>query len=928
MNSTNYNLIESTTTRLKDGTLAHRLVYSYTDDQLGNLKAMQFFSLKDDRVYDIVYYAKPERYNNYLPTIEKMMDSTEFAEFVPYERLIHGIVTQQPSHWKLLENNTGAAFYPPKETELDSVGEFIHISTVNSSNLPLRKIINQTIAHYKQNFTNFRVLEDSYSRINTTIGNGTSSHELTFSYNDRRDSFKVTKIFFIHNGRDYQITYFAEDEMYDNYFPTFEKVLDSFRILEEWPHNKFSFRPDPGTFGVNITYPSNWQRSEEGQNDLRLSSPPENKLDSFNENLLISIIPSGGNIDMSLEEVGSQKINELKLTYKDLKLLDSDLITTTVDGNRAFKAKYTFTDPNPEIGKIVATDIIFIRDNKEYRFAYYAQTGKELTYWPTLQKIIDSIHLEKKNVSQIDEHGISVGNSPSDIALNPVTNKLYVANSGSNTVSVIDVSTHKVKSNITVGVRPNVAVFNLATNRLYVANSGSNTVSVIDGSTDTVKGNITVGIGPLGIAVEPGEGGIGNWIFVSNSGSNTVSVIDGSTDIVRDNINVTGEPNGLEVNSITNKLYVANSGTNKVSVINYITNETGGFHYVHNIVPVGRIPTGIAVNPNTDSVYVANSGSNTVSVIDGSTDTVKKEIEVGGSPNVVAFNPYFNNDNNTVYVATLVSNIIYSIDGLNDQLKSKENITAGSIHYDIVSDPKTNTIYTADAASDRISVIDGNTKTQLVALTFNIEPQNSGVINCNDGEKVFNRSSFSIIPVNFSCESEPNPSYTFNSWYGNPHAISSNTSIVSADLFRNGAVLTASFIKIPSPLGAYGSVISTIAVFAFLLVPTILSLKPSILSGFMRMSIFKNIKKLPQLISLDETDILQIDVAIIAGVLIFLSLEGSEQFNIFIITANIVFPFATSAIVVLCKYTQFGTRLMIAGFINLIVSIILLTRIR
>lgn len=44
---------------------------------------------------------------------------------------------------------------------------------------------------------------------------------------------------------------------------------------------------------------------------------------------------------------------------------------------------------------------------------------------------------------------------------------------------------------------------NPETNKVYVANYGSNTTSVIDSSTDTVVGNIKVGEFPSAIAVEP-----------------------------------------------------------------------------------------------------------------------------------------------------------------------------------------------------------------------------------------------------------------------------------------------------------------------------------------------------------------------------------------------------------------------------------------
>ena len=81
-----------------------------------------------------------------------------------------------------------------------------------------------------------------------------------------------------------------------------------------------------------------------------------------------------------------------------------------------------------------------------------------------------------------------------------------------------------------------------------------------------------------------------------------------------------------------------------------------------------------------------------------------------------------------------------------------------------------------------------------------------------------------------------------------------------------------------------------------------------------------NTKK-SKLADIDSTEILGINVAVIAGVLIFLSLtEGfdvTEQTQITIITANIVFPFAISAILETLNHEKYATRFMIGGFINL-----------
>ena len=57
---------------------------------------------------------------------------------------------------------------------------------------------------------------------------------------------------------------------------------------------------------------------------------------------------------------------------------------------------------------------------------------------------------------------------------------VFVVNTDSNNVSVIDARTNKVIRNITVGELPGSIILNPITNQLYVTNAESNTVSVID----------------------------------------------------------------------------------------------------------------------------------------------------------------------------------------------------------------------------------------------------------------------------------------------------------------------------------------------------------------------------------------------------------------------------------------------------------------
>ncbi|MFE4719516.1 YncE family protein, partial [Streptomyces sp. NPDC056713] len=104
------------------------------------------------------------------------------------------------------------------------------------------------------------------------------------------------------------------------------------------------------------------------------------------------------------------------------------------------------------------------------------------------------------------------------------SDRLYVVNGGSGTVSVIDTRTNTfVGPPIRVGKGPAGVAVDSVRGRAYVANSGSGTVSVIDTRTKTVVGSpIHVGKGPAGVAVDSVRG----RAYVANSGSGTVSVID------------------------------------------------------------------------------------------------------------------------------------------------------------------------------------------------------------------------------------------------------------------------------------------------------------------------------------------------------------------------------------------------------------------
>ena len=70
----NLKLLESTSTTLA-GKPAHKVVFSATDNNQVERKAMQLWTIIDDKAILITYKAQSDKYSNYLPTIEKMIKS-------------------------------------------------------------------------------------------------------------------------------------------------------------------------------------------------------------------------------------------------------------------------------------------------------------------------------------------------------------------------------------------------------------------------------------------------------------------------------------------------------------------------------------------------------------------------------------------------------------------------------------------------------------------------------------------------------------------------------------------------------------------------------------------------------------------------------------------------------------------------------------
>lgn len=107
---------------------------------------------------------------------------------------------------------------------------------------------------------------------------------------------------------------------------------------------------------------------------------------------------------------------------------------------------------------------------------------------------------------------IVVGTLPLALAVAPSYNRLFIVNSGSNSVSMLDARTGAVLGTTVVGATPTALAVDERTGLVFVANYNSNTVSVLDIATGRLRRTVPVGISPAAVTVAQSSG----HVFVLN----------------------------------------------------------------------------------------------------------------------------------------------------------------------------------------------------------------------------------------------------------------------------------------------------------------------------------------------------------------------------------------------------------------------------
>jgi YVTN family beta-propeller protein len=253
----------------------------------------------------------------------------------------------------------------------------------------------------------------------------------------------------------------------------------------------------------------------------------------------------------------------------------------------------------------------------------------------------------------------SMGRSPAGIAVNPTTNRVYVANTAGGTVTVLDGGTNTPLASIAVGTGPTNVAVNATTNTVYVALSTDSLVE-ISGATNTVTGGASfpAGSNPSGLAVNEKT----DQIYVSLVHYDAVAKVDGSTFAYTIPIgNALLQVRQVAVDSTTGLVYVTYiNGISLAHLIDVYDGSTNAL--VKTISALGGIPPeNIAVDPVANRIYFSGSVPS-IGVIDGSTNTLLTTIPVITTPPFVPHSASINSFAPVIQALSVdpVSRLVYA----------------------------------------------------------------------------------------------------------------------------------------------------------------------------------------------------------------------------------------------------------------------------
>jgi YVTN family beta-propeller protein len=218
------------------------------------------------------------------------------------------------------------------------------------------------------------------------------------------------------------------------------------------------------------------------------------------------------------------------------------------------------------------------------------------------------------SIAPVSTVSLPAGSKPVFVATTE-TATVYVANQGTSTtvpptlptVAAIQVSSGVTTNFIPVGANPVALAETPDGKKVYVANQGSSTVSVINSLDKSVGSTIPTGASPVWLAARTDSA----RVYVLNSGGGTVQAIDTASDAPVGSASVGAGGNFMLYEKTRNRLYITNPVAATLTALDVSSDTlktlgTVSFAASSAACPAGCVPTSVAALPDGSRIYVAS----------------------------------------------------------------------------------------------------------------------------------------------------------------------------------------------------------------------------------------------------------------------------------------------------------------------------------
>jgi YVTN family beta-propeller protein len=240
--------------------------------------------------------------------------------------------------------------------------------------------------------------------------------------------------------------------------------------------------------------------------------------------------------------------------------------------------------------------------------------------------------IDVQSVDIANAVSVDVGSHPAHVVADSGMTRVYLTDSGSNVVQIVDLSQRRVVSEVPTGRYPHGLRLSSDGSTLAVANLQDDSVSLIDAASARETARIQVGRAPVQVAWAPD----GETVYVSLRDEDAVAAVDRRSRRKSGSVPVGDGPIQLFVTPDGRHVYVANEGTaeNPATTVSVIDTST---MQVVRTIPAGRGPHGVAITRDGTRVYVSNRFDDSVSEIDASSQTVVRTHRVGAEPTGITY---------------------------------------------------------------------------------------------------------------------------------------------------------------------------------------------------------------------------------------------------------------------------------------------------